>query len=74
MNDNYHSIDKISYLPFGADGVKGPPAVTQTSGMESFERPKKRELRLLLLEEEDTLEFSSLVEVQGLRSNNREEK
>jgi hypothetical protein len=42
--------------------------------MESFERPKKRELRLLLLEEEETLEFSSLLEVQGLRSNNREEK
>lgn len=41
--------------------------------MESLERSKKRE-RLLLLEEEDTLEFSSLLEVQGLRTNNREEK
>ena len=74
MNDNHHNNEKISYLPFGADGVKGPPAVTQTSGMESSERLKKRELRLLLLEEEETLEFSSLLEVRGLRSNNREEK
>lgn len=71
MNDNHNSNKKLSYLPFGADGVKGPPAVTQSSGMESSERLKKRELRLLLLEEEETLEFSSLL---GLRSNNREEK
>lgn len=74
MNNDHHTNEKISYLPFGTDGVKGPPAVTHTSGMESSERLKKRELRLLLLEEEETLEFSSLLEVQGLRSNNREEK
>ena len=74
MNDSYHGNEGVSYRPLGADGVEGPPAVTQSSGMESSERWKKKELRLLLLEEDETLEFSSLLEVEGLRSNSREEK
>jgi len=57
----------VSYLPFGAEGVKGPPAVTHSSGIASLAEEEDEAM-------EDICEVVGLGFCAGFRSKSLEEK